>query len=348
MRDAGQCAANVRTYNSLITAAARAGDLRAAQDVLAEVDANEDITPTDRTYGAALSAAANDGGKRSAENVRWALEVYRRASEAGMGANNHAVSSLLTTLARGVAAGSWSGDDAVERAGSILATLVEGEGVPGSKVPNAAVWSAFMSVCARAGRAKEALGALRLMRARGYPLEPYTLASALTACRGAPREEEEALEVFESAPPEASATTAVRNAAISLDAARGRADRAFALYEEMRAEGANAESSSPTPRTRSPTTRSSPRASRPTSPHGRRPCSRTDRRGRAEVGADVREPDGIGQGRLPRRGARAARVFAEAEAMTRPDRRTSSSTPRSSTRRARGVLQTPRSRRPVR
>ena len=244
MRDAGQCAANVRTYNSLITAAARAGNLRAAQDVLAEIDADEDITPTDRTYGAALSAAANDGGTRSAENVRWALEVYRRASEAGMGANNHAVSSLLTTLARGVAAGSWSGDDAVERAGSILATLVEGEGVPGSKVPNAAVWSAFMSVCARAGRAKEALGALRLMRTRGYPLEPYTLASALTACRGAnaPREEEEALEVFESAPPEASATTAVRNAAIALYAARGRADRAFALYEEMRAEGANAES----------------------------------------------------------------------------------------------------------
>jgi len=201
---------------------------------------SQGITPTDRTYGAALSAAANDGGTRSAENVRWALEVYRRASEAGMGANNHAVSSLLTTLARGVAAGSWSGDDAVERAGSILATLVEGGGV--SKVPNAAVWSAFMSVCARAGRAKEALGALRLMRTRGYPLEPYTLASALTACRGAPREEEEALEVFESAPPEASATTAVRNAAIALYAARDRADRAFALYEEMRAEGANAES----------------------------------------------------------------------------------------------------------
>ena len=120
------------------------------------MDADEDITPTDRTYGAALSAAANDGGTRSADNVRWALEVYRRASEAGMGANNHAVSSLLTTLARGVAAGILSGDDAVERAGSILATLVEGGG--GCKVPNAAVWSAFMSVCARAGRAEGGIG----------------------------------------------------------------------------------------------------------------------------------------------------------------------------------------------
>ena len=39
------------------------------------MDADEDITPTDRTYGAALSAAANDGGTRSADNVRWALEV---------------------------------------------------------------------------------------------------------------------------------------------------------------------------------------------------------------------------------------------------------------------------------
>ena len=53
-----------------------------------------------------------------------------------MGANNHAVSSLLMTLARGGRA-IRSGDDAVSER-SISATL-EGEGVPGSKVPNAAV-----------------------------------------------------------------------------------------------------------------------------------------------------------------------------------------------------------------
>ena len=239
MRHIHGVAPNVRTYNSLITAAARAGNLSAAKAVLEELDADE-LEPTDRTFGSALSAAANDVA-RSAENVRWAIDVYRRASEAGVGANNHAVSSLLTTLARGVASGSWSGDDAVERAESIVDDLVDFQSNhPGSKVPNAAVWSAFMSVCARCGRAEAALGALALMRDKGYPLEPYTLASALTACRGAPAEELTALEVFESAPPEASNTTAVRNAAIALYAARGRADRAFALYEEMRTEGAAA------------------------------------------------------------------------------------------------------------
>ena len=44
-----------------------------------------------------------------------------------------------------------------------------------------------MSVCARAGRAREALDALALMRACGVALDAYTLASALTACRGGPR-----------------------------------------------------------------------------------------------------------------------------------------------------------------
>ena len=129
-------------------------------------------------------------------------------------------------------------------------------------VPNAAVWSALMSVCARAGRSREALDALALMRARGYTLEPYTLASALTACRESvggsggsadyvggggggggggvsaslkqSTEAREALDVFESAPVSASGTTAVRNAAIALYAAVGLTDRAFALYEEMR------------------------------------------------------------------------------------------------------------------
>ena len=88
---------------------------------------------------------------------------------------------------------------------------------PASKTPNAAVWSAHMSVCARAGNAREAIAALALMRkvrpwafpncsARllrlfahthherltlffynrqcGARLDAYTLASALTACRG--------------------------------------------------------------------------------------------------------------------------------------------------------------------
>ena len=88
---------------------------------------------------------------------------------------------------------------------------------PASITPNAAVWSAHMSVCARAGNAREAIAALALMRkvrpwafpncsARllrlfahthyerltlffynrqcGARLDAYTLASALTACRG--------------------------------------------------------------------------------------------------------------------------------------------------------------------
>ena len=236
---------NVRTYNSLITAAARANDLPAAKAALAALESDpRGLEATDRTYGAALSAAAN--GAPAAENVRWALETYERALSAGMGANNHAASSLLTALARGVGAGAWPAEDAVRRSGAIVDALVS------VGAPNAAVWSAHLSVCARAGRAREALDALARMSSRGVPLEPYTLASVLTACRGggggfaAAADDEgeylalsaeawEALELFERAPPSASETTAVRNAAIALYAAVGRTDRAFSLYETMKA-----------------------------------------------------------------------------------------------------------------
>ena len=75
---------NVRTYNSLITAAARANDLPAAKAALAALESDpRGLEATDRTYGAALSAAAN--GAPAAENVRWALETYERARKRGNG-----------------------------------------------------------------------------------------------------------------------------------------------------------------------------------------------------------------------------------------------------------------------
>ena len=299
------CAPNARTYNSVITAAARARDLPAAKAALADMERDRPrVAPTDRTFGAALAAAAAEEVPR-AENVRWALETYDRfvsdPAFAGARRNNHAASSVLTVLARGVAAGAWPSEDAVRRAGEITGALVspwigetseasgagsDGEAKRQRSAPNAAVWSAHMSVCARAGRAREALDALALMRACGVALDAYTLASALTACRGEPRgdwrgdwrgddedvlregdegetasdEEDaedgtsdagggsasaapravasvealEALEAFETAPASVSGTVAVRNAAIALYAAVGRADSAFALYESMR------------------------------------------------------------------------------------------------------------------
>ena len=303
-----KCAPNARTYNSVITAAARARDLPAAKQALADMELHGKVEPTDRTFGAALAAAAAEKVPR-AENVRWALETYDRfvsdPAFANVRRNNHAASSVLTVLARGVAAGAWPAEDAVRRAGEITGALVSprvgetseasggGEELGDAKkrrafAPNAAVWSAHMSVCARAGRAREALDALALMRACGVALDAYTLASALTACRGPPRgdargdrrsddedalreddeetgetardeagsEEDipdpggggasadpraavsaealEALVAFETAPASVSGTVAVRNAAIALYAAAGRADRAFALYESMR------------------------------------------------------------------------------------------------------------------
>jgi len=50
-------------------------------------------------------------------------------------------------------------------------------------------------------------------------------------------EAQEALDVFESAPASVSCEKGVRNAAIALYFASGRADRAFALFEEMRTHG---------------------------------------------------------------------------------------------------------------
>ena len=213
-------AQRARTYNSVITAAARARDLPAAKAALAEMErARPRVEPTDRTFGAALAAAAAEE-VQSAENVRWALATYDRfvSDPAFLSAyrrNNHAASSVLTVLARGVAAGAWPAEDAVRRAGEITGALVAGAAGretrggggdgggderrrknestrgrasnPRNSAPNAAVWSAHMSVCARAGRAREALDALALMRACGVALDAYTLASALTACRGPPR-----------------------------------------------------------------------------------------------------------------------------------------------------------------
>ena len=290
------CAPNARTYNSVITAAARARDLPAAKAALAEMERDRPrVAPTDRTFGAALAAAAAEETPR-AESVRWALETYERfvsdpEFSGTYARNNHAASSVLTVLARGVAANAWPAEDAVRRAGEITGALTslgsfdskteKTEKTETRRAPNAAVWSAHMSVCARAGRAREALDALALMRECGVALDAYTLASALTACRGQPRERRgdwrgdeddaeaseevfsgesdaedadergggpsgasfaaaspealEALEAFETAPASVSGTVAVRNAAIALYAAAGRADRAFALYESMRA-----------------------------------------------------------------------------------------------------------------
>ena len=236
---------NVRTYNSLITAAARARMIyqrprrRWRRWRVTRGDWRRRIEPTARRFPPPRTAPRRGERALGFGNVR--ARVKR-----GMGANNHAASSLLTALARGVGAGAWPAEDAVRRSGAVVDALVS------VGAPNAAVWSAHLSVCARAGRAREALDALARMSSRGAPLEPYTLASVLTACRGggggfaAAADDEgeylalsaeawEALELFERAPPSASETTAVRNAAIALYAAVGRTDRAFSLYETMKA-----------------------------------------------------------------------------------------------------------------
>ena len=195
------------------------------------------------------------------------------------------------------------------------------------------------------------MGALRADARPGVPAGALHPGIRAHRVQGGAEEEEEALEVFESAPPEASATTAVRNAAIALYAARGRADRAFALYEEMRAEGANAESflESNAPDTITYNTliaacvasNKSARASALLKDMIAAGVPRSERTyvslmaSASRTAPEGEEPLRL-RGCLPRR-----------RRMTRRDRRTSSSTPRSSTRRARGDP-TPRSRRTVR
>ena len=102
---------NTRTYNSVITAAARARDLGAAKRALTELEDDETLEPTDRTFGAALAAAATSEPMTHTD-VQWALDTYARfvTSHPNFAANNHASSSLLTVLARGVAAGAWPGE----------------------------------------------------------------------------------------------------------------------------------------------------------------------------------------------------------------------------------------------
>ena len=272
-RNSKICAPNTRTYNSIITAAARARDFSAAKTALHELELDQILEPTDVTFGAALAAAATS--EPSSANIQWAIDTYDRFTRLDTTkwhGNNHAASSLLTVLARGVAAKEWPAEEAVRRAGETTGALVAcfATATP-KKTPNAAVWSAHMSVCARAGRAREAMDALSLMRECGSPLDAYTLASALTACRGdmgqvshlsSTFDEEsseggssesstgmhsngsgrsvtpEALEcllAFERADVAVSSSVAVKNAAIALYAHFGFADKAFETYESMRA-----------------------------------------------------------------------------------------------------------------
>ena len=167
-----------------------------------------------RALAAAAAAERSKRGERALGAGRRTTASSRIRRFSAHRRNNHAASSVLTVLARGVAAGAWPAEDAVRRAGRSPGArgpappakrrrggggdggatrgaekrVHAGKSVhPRNSAPNAAVWSAHMSVCARAGRAREALDALALMRACGVALDAYTLASALTACRGPPR-----------------------------------------------------------------------------------------------------------------------------------------------------------------
>ena len=144
-----------------------------------------------------------------------------------------------------------------------------------------------MSVCARAGRAKE-VGRAEADAHPGVPagaLHPGIRATA----QGPPRGRGGGARGRERAA--RSLGDHSRAHAPSRCTPRGVGGQGVRLHEEMRAEVA-AESPSPTPRTRSPTTRSSPRASRPTVRTASALLKDMTAVG-AEVGADARA-DGIG------------------------------------------------------
>ena len=187
-------------------------DLGAAKAALAALDAAcaRGLEATDRTFGAALFAAANgepgDDGARAVGARRW----RGRGARARAGTTTPA-SSLFTALARGVAAGAWPAKDALDTATRVL-NEVATAGAPkknaggtggssparassggGGAGPSPAVWSAYASLCARAGRAREALDAgsrrcaasgLRWSRTRSRRRSPRAAGTRARAAAG--------------------------------------------------------------------------------------------------------------------------------------------------------------------
>jgi len=220
--EAEQVEPNVVTFNTLIACSARCKHADVAKALYVQMT-ERGCTPTDRTFGALLSAAAGAEGPNGAgADVTWAFDLVAEAEAAGHPLNNYMLSSLVTACARAAA------PVLVSRAFHMFNARCR-DGLR----PNANVYSALLTLCAKGGSAPQALQVADQMRAAGQTMDSYSLSALLAACRAGTEEEASAaLRIFVAFQTNAKATV-VCNAALDLCARQGLTDLATAIYRRI-------------------------------------------------------------------------------------------------------------------
>ena len=242
MKTTPNCAPNIRSYNGVISAATRKKHFPGAMWAWEEIKA-ANLQPTMITYGAMLAA----GAAADDVDVRWSEDLFAQALESGAcgnAGNDHMVTSMLQTYARGVALEQIDRDVAMERGERVVQALIEDaqwDERRAESTPNGRVWSALITLCARCGRAARAIEVLKIMissRSHRVGHEWLHLTYALTSALEASKE---GIEYFvrvqreiEQSPAMVRDCTGVRNGLIATHLHFGDFKSAFKVYDDFK------------------------------------------------------------------------------------------------------------------
>ncbi|CEG00208.1 Tetratricopeptide-like helical [Ostreococcus tauri] len=235
---------NIRSYNGVISASTRRKHFSGALAAWEELQLAK-LAPTIITYGAMLAA----GAATDDVDVAWSEELFADALQSGAcgrAGNDHMVSSLISAYARGVVRKQIDKKTALERAEAIVRLLSEDAASDDRRAkasPNARVWCALITLCARCGQPGRAIEVLKIMNARGGASNAesdrylmYAMTSALEASKEGDEHFGKMQRIISQSPTGVRESTGVRNALISTHLHFGDFKSAFALYAKFKSD----------------------------------------------------------------------------------------------------------------
>jgi len=249
----------VRAFNGVIAAAKNARNISVAKSIFKEL--TEDfayLAPTEITYGAAITAAASAS---PIPDLEFALDLFNRSKEDPSvqgDMNKYIVSATLACLQRSLAVGSFTQTDAkaVALAKNITKPLLQRYEEESQRLRetnkmnngrkdysfdvSSQVFSALVSVYARANDVESALATIEQMKKLGFAVNRHILTSALTACR--PRADDadghamatKGVALFEQSNKSVCETSSVASAAVFLYFYLGDVKKATDLYDKVK------------------------------------------------------------------------------------------------------------------
>ena len=248
----------VRAFNGVIAAAKNARNVNVAKSIFQEL--TEDfayLAPTEITYGAAITAAANAS---PIPDLEFALDLFNRSREDPSvqgDMNKYIVSATLSCLQRSLAVGAFteSNAKAVALAKNITRPLLQRYEEESKRLRetnklnngkddyfnvSSQVFSALVSVYARANDVESAMDIIEQMQKLGFAVNRHILTSALTACR--PRADDangqamatKGVELFEQSNKSVRETSSVASAAMFLYFHLGDVKKATDLYDTVK------------------------------------------------------------------------------------------------------------------